>query len=365
MKNLINTKALLAGLLIITCFYACKKDVGTSSSKNLSLNTTDLVSVSGVTFTQINLVSDTAGFGAARIDSNLVNAWGIAAFKDGPIWLSSNGKGVSVVYNDTGKALRPPVTIPSTGMTGTPSGVAFNSSPTSFGGNKFIFATEDGIVAAWGSGNAATKVADRSKVGLGAVYKGVCLANDNGTVFLCLTNFRSGTVDVFDKNFNFVTDHRFVDSAIPAGFAPFNALSINGKVFITYAKQDAFKHDDVKGPGNGYIDVFWPNGTLIKRFASQGTLNSPWGITVAPSGTLGDGAAILIGNFGDGRINVFDMDGNFKGQLQKSGEPVSIDGLWGIDILNSNERGGTSTNPLYFTAGPDGESHSLFGILLK
>lgn len=366
MKNLTKTKALLAVLLVIACFYACKKDVGTSSSKNLTLNGTDLVSVSGINFTQTNLVADTAGFGAARIDTNLSNAWGIAVFPNGPIWISSNHKGVSVIYNDTGKALRPPVTIPSltAGMPGAPDGVVFNSSPTSFGGNKFIFASEDGIVAAWGGGNSATTVADRSKTGLGAVYKGISLAN-NGTVFLCVTNFRSGTVDVFDENFHFVTDHRFVDPTIPTGFAPFNVQTIDGRVFVTYAKQKPDKHDDQAGPGNGYIDVFWPNGTLIKRFASQGTLNSPWGITFAPAGTFGNGPAILIGNFGDGRINVFDMSGNFMGQLQKNGEPITIDGLWGLDILHNNEPGGTSANPIYFTAGPNEESHGLFGTLQK
>ncbi len=252
-------------------------------------------------------------------------------------------------------------------MTGTPSGLIFNSSSTDFGGSKFIFASEDGIVLAWGptSGNSASTVINRSKVGPGAVYKGLSIVSDNGANFLCVTNFRSGSVDVFDKNFNLVTDHRFVDPSIPAGFAPFNIQFISGKVYITYAKQDAFKHDDVKGPGNGYIDVFWPNGTWIKRFASQGTLNSPWGIALAPPGVVSNGQAILIGNFGDGRINVFDTNGNFNGQLQNSGTPISIDGLWAIGFLHDNGPTGSPGNPLYFTAGPDGESHSLFGTLQR
>jgi uncharacterized protein (TIGR03118 family) len=314
---------------------------------------------------QTNLVADTAGLGAVRIDANLGNAWGIAAAPGGPLWISANHTGVSVVYNNTGQTLIPPVTIPSVtpGQTGAPSGVVFNNT-TDFAGNKFIFASEEGIILGWTSGTAAVKVADRSQAS--AVYKGIAIINDGTSNFLCLTNLRGATVDVFDKNFNYVTNSRFVDPGIPAGFAPFNIQSIGGKVYITYAKQKLpDKMDDQSGPGNGYVDVFDPKGPLIGRFASQGSLNSPWGIALAPAGFADVQPAILIGNFGDGRINVFDMTGIYRGQLQNGGQAVTISGLWAIDFLKGNVPGGNPNDPLYFTAGPDDESHGLFGTLQK
>lgn len=351
MKNLIKIKVLLAVLVVILCFYSCKKDH--NPGKEVEVD-------------QVNLVSDTAGFGAARIDTNLNNAWGIAAVPGGPLWISSNHKGVSVVYDKTGQALRAPATIPSitAGQMGAPSGAIFNST-ADFGGNKFLFASEDGIVAGWSSGNSATIVADRSSSN--AVYKGIAMANDGSSNFLYLANFKGGKVDVFDKNFNYVTDKPFMDPGIPAGFAPFNIVNIGGKLYISYAKLKAPDNmDDQSGPGNGYIDVFTPTGILVKRFATQGNLNSPWGIALAPVG-FGDDkqATILVGNFGDGRINIFDLQGHFEGQLQSKGHALAIDGLWAIDFLENNMPGGSSTDPLFFTAGPNEEGHGLFGYVQK
>ena len=352
MKNLIKAKVLPAGLMAILCLYACHKD-----HNPLPFD---------FDVSRTNLVADTAGFGAVRIDPKLGNAWGIAAAPGSPIWISANHTGVSVIYDNNGNTVIPPVTIPSAapGGTGAPSGVVFNST-SDFGGNKFIFASEDGIILAWKSGGSAVKVADRSETS--AVYKGIAIVNDGTTNFLCLTNLRGATVDVFDKNFNFVTSTRFVDPSIPSGFAPFNIQVIQGQVYITYAKQELpDKMDDQKGPGNGYIDVFSPQGTFIKRFASQGTLNSPWGIALAPAGFADVQPTILIGNFGDGRINIFDMQGFFKGQLRnEGGQSVAIDGLWAIDFLKGNTPGGNPNDPLYFTAGPDDEAHGLFGTLQK
>ena len=352
MKSLIKAKVLLAGFMATACLLACHKD---HNPLPFDFNVH-----------QTNLVADTAGFGAIRIDPNLANAWGIAAAPGSPIWISANHSGVSVIYDNKGNTVIPPVTIPSVtpGGTGAPSGALFNST-ADFGGYKFIFASEDGIVLAWKSGGSAVKVADRSETS--AVYKGIAIVSDGADNFLCLTNLRGATVDVFDKNFNFVSNSRFVDPGIPAGFAPFNIQFIQGQVYVTYAKQKLpDKMDDQKGPGNGYIDVYSPHGTLIKRFASQGTLNSPWGIALAPAGFADLQPTILIGNFGDGRINVFDMHGFFKGQLQnEGGQSVSIDGLWAIDFLKGNTPGGNPGDPLYFTAGPDDEAHGLFGTLQK
>jgi uncharacterized protein (TIGR03118 family) len=352
MKNLIYVKVLIATLVVITCFYACKKDQNPGG---------------GSEFLQTNLVADTAGFGANRIDTNLRNAWGIAVAPSGPIWISANHKGVSTIYDKTGQTLIPPVTIPSVtpGQPGAPSGVIFNST-SDFNGSKFIFASEDGIIAAWNSGAAAAKVADRS--GFNAVYKGIAMAKDGPSNFLYLTNFKGGKIDVFDKNFNYVTGKPFMDPGIPAGFAPFNILNVNGKLYVTYAKQKGPDNmDDQAGPGNGYVDIFNPDGTFVKRFASQGTLNSPWGITLAPAGFADMQPTILVGNFGDGHINIFDMNGNLKGQMQNNGHAAAIQGLWAIDFLNGNEHGNDSrdNSPLYFTAGPNEESHGLFGTLQK
>ncbi len=349
MKNLINAKVLLTFLIVGACLYSCKKS-----------NTTP---VQEFNISQTNLVADTAGFGAARIDNNLGNAWGLARFPGGPIWISLNNPGLSAVYDTTGNALLPPVIIPSVtpGQPGTPSGVVYNNTPD-FGGNKFLFASEQGIVLGWSAGASAVIVADQSQSN--AVYKGLVIAADGGNNFLYVTNFRAGKIDVFDKNFNYVTGKAFTDPGIPSGFGPFNIQCIGGQLYITYAKlQGPVNMDDQAGPGNGYVDIFNPNGTFVKRFASRGTLNSPWGIALAPAGFANAQPTILVGNFGDGRINIFDMLGNYKGQLQNNGQVISIPGLWAIDFLKNNQPGGNPNSPLYFTAGPDDEAHGLFGTL--
>jgi uncharacterized protein (TIGR03118 family) len=363
MKTSINIKALVAVPLLIFCFYACKKEM--NAGKQANIRETHLAS-GDVKVSQVNLVADTAGFGAARIDTNLKNAWGIAAAPGSPLWISTNHTGLSVVYDKSGNQVRQPVTIPSVtaGQPGAPDGAIFNGT-TEFGGYKFIFASEEGIIAAWKTGNTAVKVADRSS--WNAVYKGIAMGFGGTNCFLYLANFKGGKVDVFDNNFNYVTDKPFIDPGIPAGFAPFNVVNIGGLLYVTYAKQKGPDDmDDQAGPGNGYVDIFTPQGTLVRRFASQGTLNSPWGIALAPAGFADTNSTILIGNFGDGRINVFDMQGNFKGQLQGSdGQPLSIDGLWAIDFLENNLPGGNATDPLFFTAGPNDESHGLFGYLQR
>jgi len=318
-------------------------------------------------YEQVNLVSDTMGFGAAIIDPNLVNAWGITEAPSGPIWISANGTGVSPIYNKSGVTLRPPVTIPSAMSDaggGTPSGIVFNGTkgfviPGTTTISRFIFASEDGIISGWGGGNVATKAADRSA--WGAVYKGLAMAW-NGANFLYATNFKGRMIDVFDSNFNYVASKGFNDPFIPHDFGPFNIRNIGGKLYVTYAKLKApDNHDDQAGPGNGFVDVYWPNGDFIKRFATRGVLNSPWGIAQAPASFSKINNAILIGNFGDGRINIFKDDGIFLGQLQDHGKPLKIDGLW---ALESNVPATDSTQ-VYFTAGPDDESHGLFGYLMR
>lgn len=332
----------------------------TSCHKNDPFHACDQCDCLGKTYQQTNLVADTAGFNATHIDKHLLNAWGIAVGPTGAFWISSNGDGSSVIYDKNGVTLRAPVQIPSPGGKGpgAPTGQVFNGT-TSFKGAHFIFATEDGTIVSWTSGDTGVIQANRSA--FNAVYKGIALASDSGKNYIYATNFHNGTIDVFDSAYHYVSTKPFNDPAIPAGFAPFNIRNIEGVLFVTYAKQKPDKHDDQAGPGNGYVDIFRTNGTLIRRFATQGTLNSPWGITQGCTG-MGEGndGVILIGNFGDGHINAYSEKGTYLGQLQKGNGPVIIDGLW---ALESNVP--SAPNQVFFTAGPNEESHGLFGYLRK
>ena len=314
-------------------------------------------------YVQNNLVSDVAGFNAARIDPTLVNAWGIAINPTGIFWINSNGGNNSEVFNMDGTPRRAPVSVPS------PSGIVFNSTTdfiitATHQVSRFIFASEDGKIYAWASGNSAIPVVDRSS--FNAVYKGIELANDGSANYLFATDFHNGKIDVFDKNFNLVNTKPFIDPNIPSGFAPFNIRLIDNALYVTYAKQLApDNHDDQKGPGNGFVNIFGTDGSLLKRFVSQGVLNSPWGIEKAPGGFGQGDDIILVGNFGDGHINVFKEDGGkFLRPLKSKGMPIMIDGLWAITFPD-NRVPGDNPNKLYFTAGPNDEGDGLFGYLIQ
>src|SRR5262245_3078643 len=250
-----------------------------------------------VNFAQTNLVTDDqtvlANLGlapAARTDPNLVNPWGIALGTNSGLWVAENGTGTAESFDGGGQAIQPAVTIPGPGGTGAsaPTGVATNdtggfviSSGSAAGPATELFATEDGTIAGWSNSvdpTHAVVAVDNSAAG--AVYKGLAMGFNAGGAFLFATNFHDGTIDVFDSNFRPVHLHRnaFKDSKIPDGFAPFGISAINSHLYVTYAKQDADKHDDVAGAGNGFIDVFDTAGHLLTRFASGGPLNSPWGM---------------------------------------------------------------------------------------
>ena len=325
-------------------------------------------------YLQTNLVSD-GSVPAAFTDKNLVNPWGISYSPTGPFWLSDNGTGVSTLYNGLGKPSSLIVTVPlptgSTQTSSTPTGQVFNSLNNVFlldGTHQslFLFATEDGTISGWNpttnATNAIVKV-DSSKSG--SVYKGLAIKNSSATgSFLYATDFSNNKIDVFDQNFNLVSlSGSFVDSSIPQGFAPFNIQNISNQLYVTYAKQDANKTNDVAGAGNGFVDVFDTQGNLIKRLASAGTLNSPWGIALAPASFGQFSNDLLIGNFGDGRINAFDPNtNNFLGQLtDTNGTPISIDGLWGLIPGNGGNAG--RINQLFFSAGTNNETGGLFGSL--
>ena len=331
-----------------------------------------------VTDSQTNLAAD--GFApAAHVDTNLINPWGIAFSPSGPFWVANNNTGTTTLYDGSGASQSSPITIPASSNTGATSpapvnGIVYNgTSDFNVAGPgtpaAFIFATEDGTIAAWYAGSSAALKVDDANFSTGPVYKGLAIGSNSAGNFIYATNFRAGTIDVFDKNFNKVTLGQggfgtFTDpdptNDLP-GFAPFGIQNLGGKLYVTYAKQNATKHDDVGGAGNGFIDVFDTSGNFIKRLVSHGPLNSPWGLALAPS-TFGTFAnELLVGNFKDGHINVFDPStGASLGALTNAqGKPIIIGGLW--DLQFGNNGGAGSANTLFFSAGLNAETHGLFG----
>jgi uncharacterized protein (TIGR03118 family) len=316
---------------------------------------------------QTNLVSDGA-VPAALIDPNLVNAWGLVASPTSPWWIADNGAGRSTLYNVSTGTIPLIVTVPGAlGQQGTPTGIVFNGGTgfvvTDSAGTspaRFLFASEDGIIAGF-RGRPVVMAVDNSASG--AVYKGLAIDSPTTGNFLYAANFHAGTVDVFDNHFNPVhIPGAFTDPTLPDGYAPFGIQNLGDTLYVTYAKQDDRKHDDVSGVGNGFVEVFDTNGHLMRRFASRGPLNSPWGLVRPPAGFGTLENTILVGNFGDGHINAFDpASGLFVGQLTDGNTPLTIDGLWGLSFGNGGNAGGVNT--LFFTAGPNEEMHGLFGML--
>ena len=321
-----------------------------------------------------NLVSNQDGV-ANHTDLHLKNAWGIAFNPNAVVWIADNGTGFSTLYDGTGAPQTLVVTIPPpAGGTGpsAPTGIVFNSSSnfvvkkeSAEGSALFIFATEDGTISGWSPGvdptNAILKVDNSAS---GAVYKGITLAGNGTAHFLYATDFHNGRIDVFDSSFQpAVLSGSFSDPSIPDGFAPFGIQNLNGDIYVTYAKQDADRHDDVKGKGLGYVNVFDSNGNLIRRVASKGKLNAPWGLAMAPAGFGKFSNRLLVGNFGDGKISAFDVaTGKAVGTLQQSqGKDLSIDGLWGLSFGNGVKD--QPTDVLFFTAGPNDEENGLYGFI--
>ena len=323
-----------------------------------------------------NLVSDlpdTADFQ----DPNLINPWGLATTSSSPFWVGNNATGTSTLYGTTGAPIALVVTIPTTsGPTGgAVSGVIANST-TSFTvatgkAASFIFCTEDGTVSGWNSSvnpGAAVVTVDNTKAS--SVFKGCVIGGTAAAPVLYVTDFHNAVVDMFDANFKPIgSATAFTDPSIPPGFAPFGIANFGGKIYVTYAKQDAAKHDDVAGAGLGYVDVFDASGNLVTQLISKGLLNSPWGMQIAPANFGQFGGALLVSNFGDGTINAFDpAKGTPLGTLKDStGHTLTIPGLWALLFGNGGRGGDTST--LYFTAGIPGpygesaESHGLFGSI--
>jgi uncharacterized protein (TIGR03118 family) len=330
-------------------------------------------------YLQTNIVSDVKGT-AAVTDPKLINPWGIVAGPGTPFWIADNSTGVSTLYTGTGAPFpRAPgsVTIPAPAgsapdAAGAPTGTVFNGSSSfivregaASGPSLFLFATEDGTIAGWSPvANPASAIIAADNSVEGAVYKGLAIASDGSQPQLFAANFRENVIDVFDASFQRINKPgSFSDPRIPAGFAPFNVAALNGKLYVTYAKQNGEKHDDVAGAGNGYVDVYDLNGNLISRLISGGALDSPWGLALAPAGFGTFGNDLLVGNFGDGKINAFDpTSGKSLGSLSdQHGKTLRIEGLWGLAFGSGPNTGNPST--LFFTAGIGGEKHGLVGSL--
>jgi len=324
-----------------------------------------VASARGDTYSWTNFQSDIPGV-AQHVDPNLVNPWGMAVSSGGTIWVSDNGTGVSTLYGQNGAANSLIVEIPPARHNkdgGNPTGVVFNSTssfPVTKNGTslpaRFIFVSEDGSISGWNptlDGTHAIIAVDNSQGGHHAIYKGATLGVAGGHNFLYATDFHNGQVDTFDENFHQVNPNGFVDPNLPHGYAPFGIRNFNGEIFVTYAKQDHKREDDVACPGCGFINVFDTSGTFLRHLVANGNLNAPWGLVEVEN-------ELWVGNFGDGFINVYDpMTGAFIEQLMRAGgTPLQFDGLW--DMLPAQSGGG-----VFFTAGIADESHGLFGLITE
>lgn len=314
-------------------------------------------------FFTTNLVSD--GAGAAHVDPNLVNAWGIAFNPTGFVWVSATGTNKSTLYSGLG--------VPQTLVVDTPpepTGIVFNGTQDfkvtengRTGASPFIFATESGRIAGWApSVNRTVAIQAYDGSSRNAVYKGLAIGAAGGANLIYATDFRNDAIDVFDGSFNKVTPAgTFRDPTVPAGYAPFGIQAIGDRLYVTYAKREATGDDDEAGPGFGYVSVYDMAGNLVRSLVAGGALNAPWGLALAPADFGTFSGKLLVANFGDGRINAYDpATGAHAGALTRTdGTPIAIDGLWGIAFGNGvNDQ---PKNTLFFTAGPDDEAHGQYG----
>jgi uncharacterized protein (TIGR03118 family) len=324
---------------------------------------------------QTNLVSDLPGL-AQLTDPDLVNPWGLAAGPTTPMWVADNGTDKATIYPGfvNGSPIqKAPLVVNIPG--GAPTGQVFNETAgfevqdgAASGPALFLFDSEAGLVTGWNPGVPPPPPSTQAQVGASmpnAIYKGLALATTPaGRTFLYAADFHHGRIDVFDTDFNRVhLPGRFHDPKLPPGYAPFNIQELSGRLYVAYAKQDADREDEVAGPGRGFVDVYSTRGHLLRRLLRRGQLNAPWGLVQAPATGFGRfSGALLVGNFGDGRINAYDpKTGAFRGRLRhEDGSPIEIEGLWGLRFGNGVT--GTPTT-LLFTAGIDDEAHGLFGAI--
>jgi uncharacterized protein (TIGR03118 family) len=338
-------------------------------------------------FTDTALVSNNAGVVATvtTIDANLSNPWGLATAPGLPFWIADNNSNLATLYSGTGAIQTMEVTgsnnvgiaIPASaaGVPANPNGQVYNGDggfliPTSKGAETalFIFDGEGGTIAAWAadSGAAAVTAYDDGLVNGAnhAVYKGLALAAVNGASFLYATDLHNNKIDVFDTKFTKPAgmQGKFIDPTMPTGFVPFGIAVLSSELYVTYAMRDTALHDEVTGAGFGYVDKFDFNGNFISRFASAGVLNAPWGIALAPAGFGTLEGDLLIGNFGDGTINIFAPDGTSVGPLTViNGGALAIPGLWSLAFGDGDSDKPLTT--LFYTAGFANQTDGVFGSI--
>jgi len=317
-------------------------------------------------FSPTNLVTDNQAVNAAQIsDSGSINSWGISDSPTSPFWVSANGSGVSNVYtvnpltNATSKNARI-VSIPGNGSV---TGQVWNGNSSAFNGDIFLFVSQDGTISGWRSAlvNAAETLVPASTAN---VYTGAAEVTSGTSSYLCSANFRNDSIDVINGTVTTPSlTGSFTDPTIPAGYAPYNIQLLGSNLYVTYAVQDAAKQNAVKGAGNGIVDVFDTEGNFLSRVASNGTLNAPWGLAIAPTSFGSYAGDLLVGNFGGGAINAYNLStDSYVGQLQgTNGLPLSINGLWALTPGNGGNGG--STQDIYFTAGPNNQANGLVGVI--
>jgi uncharacterized protein (TIGR03118 family) len=313
---------------------------------------------------------------ADHVDRNLVNGWGLVASPTSPWWVANNGTDTSTLYDGAGTPLPLIVKVP-----GAPTGTVFNggtgfvvSNGTASGPARFLFAAEDGTISGWNPGVPASNppvastqafvVADHAK----AIYKGLAIATWNGADYLYAADFHGGRIDVFDSSFGRKHwKHAFVDPKLPDHYAPFGIQNLNGTIFVTYARQDRAREDEIAGTGKGFVSAFDPRGHFLGRVASRGALNAPWGLAWAPAGFGRFSGDLLVGNFGNGRINGYrwhDGKWKFDGTVRTADhKAIVIDGLWGISFGHGADSASGPLTTLYYAAGPDDETHGAFGAV--
>lgn len=317
-------------------------------------------------YEQTNLLSDRPRV-AEHVEPDLINPWGIAYGPDTAFWIANAGSATSVVVDARGELVGPR----KIETQAAPTGIVYNSSGgfeiyagAASGPSTFLYATEEGQILGWNHQvDAEHTVVAVDESAAGAGYTGLAMARFGTRSLLYAADFHQGEIDVYDEDFAHATGlaaNAFQDPGIPADYSPFGISTVAGRLYVAYARQDTTGEEEVPGPGAGYIDVFEPDGRLVRRFASRGELNAPWAVVKAPAdfGVFSD--AILVGNFGDGRILAFDADGTPLGMLEdRRGEPLVIEGLWGL--VFGNDRAAGRSDALYFTAGIDDEQHGLHG----
>lgn len=338
-------------------------------------------------FGQTNLIANNNEYSAARVDDDFQNAWGLAFAPSGVPWVNTEATGLSYVLTAAGADARPPVLIPSPTdtMGGAPSGIVFNGTTgfklTNNNPARFIFVGTDGVISGWNGGNKAQRVKNNTA---SASYTGLAIAASSGKNYIYAANFRKAMIEVYDSMWNWVA-MSFKDPGLPSGYSPFNIQLVDKWLFVMYAQQDPSSPDDeLHGAGKGFVDIFNTDGSFVSRFISKGELNAPWGITLAPAAFFEDmkdmkndnegndknknmknTQIILVGNFGDGRINAYNMGGTFLKALQTHNKTLVIEGLWAIAFPPTTSTNGVDPNALYFTAGPDDEKDGLYGYIKK